>query len=526
MRSIAFSIPPRAFRAVIFDLDGIVTRTARVHAAAWKRLFDEYLRQRSERNAEPFRPFDIDKDYREYVDGKPRYDGVRSFLESRGIDLPAGDPADAPDQETICGLGNRKNRYLQQQLAESGVDVYESTVELIRNLRRRGIKTAIVSSSKNCVPVLEAAGLRELFDAKVDGADSERLGLKGKPSPDIFLIAAQQLGVEPACAIVVEDAISGVQAGAAGEFGAVIGVDRSGHPEALRQNGANVVVRDLAQVAIRTESPLERDARGLPGALTSIGQINALTRRKRLVVFLDYDGTLTPIVARPEDALLSESMREAVRRLAAKYTVAVVSGRGLATVRRLVGIDGIFYAGSHGFEIAGPAEWRVTHEQGTKFLPLLDRTQRELDDLLSEIPGAQVERKKYSIAVHYRNVRPGHESSVKETVDALVRRSPELRVSSGKKVWDIQPDIEWNKGEALQWLLTALDLDSCTTLPLYIGDDTTDEDAFRVLHDRGVGIVVREEPRLTFAEFALNNTEEVRTFLEALSSPALAEVAR
>jgi beta-phosphoglucomutase-like phosphatase (HAD superfamily) len=177
----AFTIPPRGFHAVIFDLDGVVTKTARVHAAAWKHLFDEYLRERAERYDEPFLPFEIDTDYRQYVDGKPRYDGVRSFLEARAIRLPTGTPADSPGQETICGLGNRKNRFFQEQLAVRGVEVYESTVTLIRELRQRGIKTAIVSSSKNCVPVLRAAGLVDLFDAKVDGTDLERLGLQGKP---------------------------------------------------------------------------------------------------------------------------------------------------------------------------------------------------------------------------------------------------------------------------------------------------------------------------------------------------------
>lgn len=515
--SSTFTISPQAFHAVIFDLDGVVTKTAKVHAVAWKRLFDDYLRQRSERYGESSEPFDIDTDYRQYVDGKPRYDGVRSFLEARGIQLPMGASTDAPDEETICGLGNRKNRLFQEHLASQGVEAYDSTVELIRELRRRGVKTAVVSSSRNCVPVLQAADLLHLFDSKVDGKDSETLGLRGKPEPDIFLAAAKELGVEPACAVVVEDAISGVRAGDAGKFGIVIGVDRAGHAEALRRGGANVVVQDLSQVRILHDSP-ERTAAGeLPSALERLDEIGALAVKKRPVVFLDYDGTLTPIVARPEDAVLGEEMRAAVRGLAGRCTVAVVSGRGLAGVRALVGIDGIFYAGSHGFEIAGPAGWRIDYEEGAVFLPLLDAVQRELEAALAKTGGARVERKRFSIAVHYRNVLPGVEPAVKRAVDEALSRHHDLRVSSGKKVWDIQPDIDWNKGKALLWLLDRLGLDTCSTLPLYIGDDTTDEDAFRVVHGRGVSIVVREEPRRTLAHYALNDTAEVRKFLEALA---------
>jgi beta-phosphoglucomutase family hydrolase len=244
------TISKRRFDAVIFDLDGVVTRTATVHAAAWKRLFDEYLEERTAREGKPFRPFDADSDYRRYVDGKPRYDGVVSFLESRGISLPYGQPGDPPDEETVCGLGNRKNRYFTQQLAEHGVDVYESTVELIRGLRARGMKTAIFSASRNCEAILKAANIGALFDAKVDGVDADELGLPGKPDPAVLLEAARCLEVAPERAVVVEDAIAGVQAGRAGRFGLVIGVNRSGETGVLQKNGADVEVTDLKEVTV------------------------------------------------------------------------------------------------------------------------------------------------------------------------------------------------------------------------------------------------------------------------------------
>lgn len=239
------------FDAVIFDLDGVVTRTASVHARAWKRAFDEFLARWKWGNGGSHPPFDIETDYPQYVDGKPRYDGVRDFLASRGIELPEGDPTDGPDVETVCGLGNRKNELYNEQLEEGGVEIFEDTVSQIRAWREMGLRTAIVSSSKNCAAVLQVAGLSDLFDVRVDGVESARLGLNGKPAPDIFLMATKLLGVEPARSIVFEDAVSGVQAGRAGGFGWVIGVDRGGAREALLANGADTVVSDLRDVPSR-----------------------------------------------------------------------------------------------------------------------------------------------------------------------------------------------------------------------------------------------------------------------------------
>jgi beta-phosphoglucomutase family hydrolase len=236
------------FDAVLFDLDGVLTATAKLHATCWKKMFDEYLLERAATTGKTFQPFEIATDYKRYVDGKLRYDGVRAFLESRGIDLPWGDPEDPPDRATICGLGNRKNELIQDFLASGSVEVFESSVAVVRQLRGAGIRTAVVSASKNCQAILEAAGIVDLFDVRVDGVVAAQLQLPGKPAPDTFLEAARQLGVEPERAVVVEDAVSGVQAGRAGGFGLVIGVDRKGDPEALRNNGADVVVTDLGEL--------------------------------------------------------------------------------------------------------------------------------------------------------------------------------------------------------------------------------------------------------------------------------------
>ena len=242
------AISTRDFDAVIFDLDGVITHTAAVHASAWKRVFDKYLGPRAVRNGEPFQQFDLDDDYTRYVDGKPRYDGVRSFLASRGIELSEGHPKDGPEVETVCGLGNRKNRLYNEMLSEAGVEVFEDAVQQLHRWRAMGLKTAIVSSSKNCQLVLQAAGLSEFFEVRVDGMEASRLELRGKPAPDMFLKAAELLGVEARRAVVFEDAVSGVQAAAAGGFGWVVGVDRIGARQALLENGADTVVADLREI--------------------------------------------------------------------------------------------------------------------------------------------------------------------------------------------------------------------------------------------------------------------------------------
>jgi len=239
------------FDAVLFDLDGVLTMTATLHATCWKRMFDDFLRAHARRLAETFQPFDMASDYSRYVDGKPRYDGVRDFLESRGITLPEGDPTDGPDRQTICGLGNRKRDLFLTALESDGVKRDDNAVELVQRLKRVGLKTAVVSSSQHCQAILDAAGIAALFDLRVDGNTSRRLGLRGKPAPDTFLEAARQLDVAPARAVVVEDAVAGVQAGRAGRFGRVVGIDRAGSSSssssnALRDAGADLVTSDMS----------------------------------------------------------------------------------------------------------------------------------------------------------------------------------------------------------------------------------------------------------------------------------------
>jgi beta-phosphoglucomutase family hydrolase len=239
---------PNGVRACLFDLDGVLTRTAVVHAAAWKEMFDGYLRQRRARTGEAQPPFDSAADYGEYVDGKPRSDGVRSFLASRGIELPEGDADDPPDAETVAGLGNRKNELVLELIREQGVEAYEGSVRYLEAARDASLGLAVVSSSTHCRDVLAAAGIESFFDVRIDGVVAEREHLEGKPAPDTFLAAARALGVGPEEATVFEDALAGVAAGRAGGFACVVGVDRVGHADGLREHGATVVVDDLVQL--------------------------------------------------------------------------------------------------------------------------------------------------------------------------------------------------------------------------------------------------------------------------------------
>jgi beta-phosphoglucomutase family hydrolase len=246
---------PDQIVACLFDLDGVLTPTAKVHDAAWAEMFDDFLRGRAARTGDPFVPFDRGRDYADYVDGRPRADGVRTFLASRGITLPEGSRTDPPSAQTVWGLGNRKNQMLLRRIREEGVEPYPDAVTYLRAARDAGLGRAVVSSSANCHEVLVGAGLADLIEVEVDGVVAAREGLRGKPEPDTFLAAARRLGVRPEQAAVFEDATAGVQAGRAGGFGCVVGVDRIGHADALRAHGATTVVTALTDLLSTAVQP-------------------------------------------------------------------------------------------------------------------------------------------------------------------------------------------------------------------------------------------------------------------------------
>ncbi len=495
-------------------MDGVITQTVRIHANAWKQTFDSFLEKTQGKD---YNPLSIEKDYVTYIDGKPRYKGVRSFLKSRNIELPEGKPQDEPSAETIYGLGKRKNEIFLKLLREEGVSVYKDTVKVVKEWREQKMKIGVVSSSRNCRHILETAGLLELFDARVDGEVSEEKQLKGKPEPDIFLEAAKMLGVAPQEAVVIEDAIAGVQAGKKGKFKLVIGVARQGEDKALKEHGADFVVNKLTE--IKKEAPKfmhGKDSESLPHALEQMEAITKTLKNKKPVLFLDYDGTLAPIVKDPDKAILTKKTKQQLRALAELITIAVVSGRDRADVQAKVGLKNIIYAGSHGFDIEGPGGLELQYEGGREALPALDLAEKSLKDKIGHIPGAAVERKKYAIAVHYRNVSEAEVSEVKKAVYEELEKQEKLKKGGGKKIIELKPDIDWDKGRATCWLLDALKLNSEGHIPIFIGDDVTDEDAIAAISEAGIGILVGTHGEKTAAAYRLTNTEEVAVFLERL----------
>jgi len=520
---VSFSL--QDYQAVVLDLDGVITRSQDLHARAWKRAFDEFLHARWQQKQEQagehgdgarFGPFRIDPEYFRHVDGKPRYDGVRGFLGARGIDLPEGDPDDPPGRDSIQALGNRKNELFLELLDQEGVEVYEDSRDFLCLARCMGQRTCVVSSSRNCAALLTAAGAAECFDGKVDGRDADERHLAGKPAPDIFLAAAGDLGVAPADCMAVEDAVAGVEAASRAGFGCVIGLNRGQEQQAraLARNGAHRVVGSLAELTANDTQGDSADAAGMAMAGLPIDGLRQRLGTRTPAVFLDFDGTLTPIVDRPSEALLSDAMRAVLGQVARSFPTAVISGRDLADVRERVGIDGLVYAGSHGFDILFSDGAGHSPEAARDALPALAEAADAMEERLDDVEGAFVERKRFAVAVHYRLAEDERRGEIEQAVDEIVAGHRELRKRAGKKIFEFVPDIDWDKGEALRLLLEVMELaDDPDTVPLYLGDDETDEDAFAVLEERGIGIAVGRAPGQTVAPLTVGDVDAVRRLL-------------
>jgi trehalose-phosphatase len=507
----------RKIKALIFDLDGVLTQTQHVHNRAWKATFDEFMQTISDEKVDR-RPM-TDDDYTIYVDGKPRYEGVKSFLESRNTSLPYGSPDDSPDMRTVCGLGNRKNELFNEFIKKGGVKQYHHAINKLKKWCKQGFKTAIVSSSKNCLQIIKQVGIADLFDTRVDGVISAKRKLKGKPNPDIFVEAANEINVAPEEAVVFEDAISGVQAGQQGHFGLVVGVDRTGNSEGLLANGADIIIKDFSEIDFDNNPELEEYFNlPKPQVFSEGSKVFDTLMEKEPVIFLDYDGTLTPIVSRPEDAFISEEMRETLKTLADVFRVAIITGRDTKDVQNFIKLDNLIYAGSHGYNISGPDGLFREHEKAEEIIPLLDKIEQELIDIFSgKTEGVQVERKRYAIAVHYRNAREQDIPVVYEEVAKMLKKYDGIKKGEGKKVVEIKPDLDWHKGKAVLWILKALNLaDRDKYLPIFIGDDITDEDAFRTLKDDGLGILVGTHGQETAAQYSLKNVFQVKEFFQTL----------
>ena len=505
------TIDPAEHEAVVFDLDGVITDTASVHRAAWRRMFDDYLAEREPREGEDHRPF-TDRDYLRDIDGKPRLDGIRSFLTSRGIEV---------DEEAVAELGDRKNGYFLDALDRDGVVVFDTTVELVHRLHLQGIRTAVFSASRNCGPVLERAGLSHLFEARVDGVTAAELGLPGKPDPTVPIEAASRIDAEPGRTVIVEDALAGVEAGRRGGFALVLGVDREGSADELREHGADVVVEDLAEVVVAVaERPLSQVA----DAEQHWEAVTALISDREVVLFLDFDGTLAPIVDDPDAAAAPPETQEVLERLARSCTVAIVSGRDLADVRHRVEIDGAWFAGSHGFELVSPDGEHHEQQVVGDAIPALDEAERELTDRLGDEPGVRVERKRFALAVHTRQADDQATERAEGAVEQVGEEDERLRVTGGRAVKELRPNVDWDKGTALRFMLDRLAADGDgrrgRTVPVYAGDDLTDEDALRAVHRDGIGIVVANDEhgdRPTVAHVSVAGPDDLRDVLTRLA---------
>ncbi len=402
----------------------------------------------------------------------------------------------------------------------------DSAVVLVRQLQQIRVRTAAFSSSRNCAAVLAAAGLGDLFGVCVDGLVAEELGPAGKPDPAMLVEAANRLAVRPGRSVVVADTEAGVAAGRNGGFALVIGVDRTGHGtehrEKLRRHGADVVVAGLGRVAVRTG---DRPMSALPDAMAVLDPANGAVTTRHLAVFLDFDGTLSDIVDDPDSARLTVGAAEALQALAAHCPVAVLSGRDLADVRRRIGLPGLWYAGSHGFELTGPDGTHHQNDAAAAAVPVLADAAVTLGAQLGAVPGVALEHKRFAVAVHYRNAPREKVGEVTAAVRAAGRRYA-LRVTTGREVIELRPDIDWDKGRTLRWIIDRLtdrdgpDIGVHPLLPIYLGDDITDEDAFDAVRRDGVGIVVRhtdDGDRATAARFALDSPEKVGEFIEQLA---------
>jgi trehalose 6-phosphate phosphatase len=505
-------------KAAIFDLDGVITETATLHARAWKQMFDAYNKRRKEDGKNTYTEFSIEEDYPVYLDGKPRYKGVKSFLESRQLDLPYGDPDDEPGKETICGLGNLKNDYFHKILDEEGVHIIEKNVFKLKEWRNKGLKTAIISSSKNCKQILKAAGIEHLFDVRVDGVISKERNLKGKPDPDIFVEAARELNVKPEESIIIEDALSGVEAGRRGNFKIVIGISGDNYKEQMLKRGADVVVRDLGEYDLFNNEKATKNSR-LPWVMDHLELFVKNSTEYNTLLCIDYDGTLTPIVEDFTKAFLKEEMRSTLKEVAKILPVAIVSGRDTKFIKKQVNLNELFYAGSHGFEIEGPGDFYYEVEESQEILPVLDKAEERLYERFKNHPSVEIERKKYAIAIHYRKVNEEDIPHVKDIVDQVLSENPELKKGTGKRIVELKPNIDWDKGKAVEVLSRQVPAQDEPVRIIYIGDDVTDEDAFRVI-DNGYGILVGHPEEDTFADYYLKDVDEVQLFLQKLTEHA------
>lgn len=509
-------IDPRYHDAVIFDLYGVLADAASVQRQAWASLFNDYLVLRPAYNGEDHALFS-DADYHGLVYGKARHDGVADFLAARGITLPRGTPADT-GEDTIHGLANRQRR-LYAELLDRDVPLLAAMVTLSRKLREIGVTTAAHAPRSRSHRVSNAAGDgHSRLDVFIDEAVAEASGGSDSPGPVVLpenahiLDAANTLGVRPHRAVVVGDTEAGLSEGRDAGFALVIGVDGTGGADRRSVADADLVVADLADIAVRTG---DKRISEIPNALESYGQLAGIALGRDSVLFLNYDVVLPQTISDPGALVQTAKAARALGSLAALSPVVVISGRDLADIRDRVGLPEVWYAGSHGFELLGPDGSHHEHEGAASAAPRLANAADELREILEHIPGVTMVHKRFAVAVHYPAAAPEHIDDIVAMTHRLAKRN-KLRVSTGRTLVELQPEVEWGQGTRLAWIRSHVDKPR-SLIPIYIGGDLIDEDAFDAVQLGGVGIAVRHNEdgdRKTSARFVLDGPDEVRSVLE------------
>ena len=448
-----------SFDAVVFELEGVFSPAVSLGADAWKRLFNAYLGQQADQRGQTSVPVEVD-------------------------------PA---------------------------------TVALTREMKRAGIGTAVASSSRSCSPLLERAGCDDLFAALVDGPAATRQCPSGKPDPTPFAKGAELLAATAERTVLVAESVSGVRAGRDGRFGLVLGIDRGGGRGGLRSNGADLVVDSLAEMSLDKIDGWfrNREHRRRSALLDLIGLEERIGGRP-VAVFLDYDGTVTPVTGRPSEAHLAEETRDLLRRLAGRFPVAMVSGRGREDLEGLVQLSEVYLVGSHGWDISGPAGSGLGYVHDPGLVPLIDRLSAEITEETEAVEGLDLENKAYSIALHYRLADQAVVPGLEAMMDRMAAANPALQKTHGKGLFELRPRADWNKGSGIRWLVEELGRQGPRPAPIFLGDDLTDEDGFLALQEDGVGILVTDSPRPTAAGWSVANVGEALELLELLASGDLA----
>lgn len=489
------------YRAVIADMDSVLTRMTCLHERAWQQTLNDFLRSRNRQLGEQHAEF-AHSEYRRRLDGKLRCQGAADFLAARHIELPFGRPDDAPGTATVCGIGNRKEEILIGLLESEGVAVYEDALMSLRRWRKGGLKLAAISASCNCRNMLRLIELENHLDVIVDGELAREFGLQNKA--ELMLEAARQLDVDPAESLVLEDTTAGVRAGKKSGFGLVIGVNRNHHAAELENAGADAVARSLAAL---------RFPRRLPSALEDLQRLVTSRPELPMALFLDFDGTLTSMPEDPRQVSVSEGIVDSIRKLSRGCTLGVISGRDREDLQSRLQVEGILYAGSHGLDIAGPGYQKIRPDAEAA-IPEVEEAEIRLREALEGISGVFVERKRFAVAVHFRRVRSDVGiQQVKRVVDAVLADTG-LRKRQGTQVLELEPNVQWDKGNAVEWLMETTEVDPEQALVIYIGDDETDEDVFAALAGRAIGIRVSGEVVPSLADYHLAGLDEVEKFLQ------------